>query len=105
MTPVVAGLINQTPTSSHRRCAKFIDLRNKNEKVNIESVRQELRKKGYVDDQGNFKIERGFEFLGYSHPDKSVEMYLQSFGRTISDWFEKFQSVNVFPIVGLNLEG
>ena len=77
----------------------LIDLKKKIEKVNIESVRQKFLKKGYVDDRGNFKIEKFFEFLEYRDPDKSVEMYLQNFGRTISDWFEKFQSMNVFPIV------
>lgn len=77
----------------------LIDLKKKIEKVNIESVRQKLLKKGYIDDQGNFKIEKFFGFLEYRDPDKSVEMYLQNFGRTISDWFEKFQSMNVSPIV------
>jgi hypothetical protein len=77
----------------------LIDLKKQIERVDIESVRCKFLEKGYVDDRGNFKIEKFIEILEYRDPDQSVQMYLQDFGTAISTWFEKFRSMNVFPIV------
>jgi hypothetical protein len=75
------------------------DLKNKCVGIDTAIVRDKFLEKEYIDDSGNFRIEKFRELLEYKDPNKEMQQYLNYFGKIINDLFTKFQDINVFPII------
>jgi len=80
-------------------CLNLLELSRKVSLPDIKVVRREFIEKGYIDDTGNFMIDKFNEFINYTGPDQILRGYLNNFGNSIRDWFQNFQSINVNPII------
>jgi len=77
----------------------LIDLNKKIKNIDMQNLKTIFIKQDYIDNEGNFRIEKFHDFLKFTHSNGSLQIYIQNLGKKVYDWFENFHNINVFPIV------